>query len=449
MKNFKMNKKILALLLTGTIALTTTSCTVKKDNKMANMPQTNEYTTTVTSEPTQEPMVVETPTEVVGTVEIAPTAIKLLNAHDNLVLVRENNHLALIEGDIANTKNENPLYSYEQAEGKGTTTDYVNFRTTPTTDDKENIIETLKRSTNVNVLGRTDNNWFLVEYNGTLGFIRGDYLQIMSYNVDSNYELSENSVSVVPAIQATTNVKIRKEANETSQQLDLLRKDSSIKMLQLLPNGWYEVAYKGGVAYICGDYVRETIMVEGNCYQVVYLKNDAYLYDQPNGNVTDVVSQYESGEVYTAEGDYYLVATGDKKVGYIKKSDVSRLSDTCAIVDISSQTLTVYCDNKIVLTSPIVSGKDNEERHSDIGIFTVRSKEKDTYLTDGATYNSHVDYWMPYNGGEGLHDAQWRSRFGGDIYKNNGSHGCINLPLEKAAELYGIISKGDNVLVKR
>ena len=56
---------------------------------------------------------------------------------------------------------------------------------------------------------------------------------------------------------------------------------------------------------------------------------------------------------------------------------------------------------------------------------------------------------MPYNNGEGLHDAQWRSRFGGDIYLTNGSHGCINLPLEKAAELYNIVHKGDNVLVKR
>ena len=125
------------------------------------------------------------------------------------------------------------------------------------------------------------------------------------------------------------------------------------------------------------------------------------------------------------------------------------LTDTAVVVDISAQTLTVYRDNQIVFTSPIVSGKDNQERQSDLGIFSIRSKETDRYLTDGSTYNSHVNYWMPYNGGEGLHDATWRSRFGGEIYKTNGSHGCINLPLDKAAELYDLVHVHDSVLVKR
>ena len=56
---------------------------------------------------------------------------------------------------------------------------------------------------------------------------------------------------------------------------------------------------------------------------------------------------------------------------------------------------------------------------------------------------------MPYNGGEGLHDATWRSSFGGTIYKNSGSHGCVNLPLKTAEQVYGIVHTKDNVLVKR
>ena len=39
-------------------------------------------------------------------------------------------------------------------------------------------------------------------------------------------------------------------------------------------------------------------------------------------------------------------------------------------------------------------------------------------------------------GGFGIHDASWRSYFGGDIYKGNGSHGCVNAPHDKAAEIY-------------
>ena len=53
---------------------------------------------------------------------------------------------------------------------------------------------------------------------------------------------------------------------------------------------------------------------------------------------------------------------------------------------------------------------------------------------------------MGFNGGIGIHDATWRSKFGGDIYKYDGSHGCINLPLSFAAQVYEIAEPGMPVL---
>ena len=49
---------------------------------------------------------------------------------------------------------------------------------------------------------------------------------------------------------------------------------------------------------------------------------------------------------------------------------------------------------------------------------------------------------MPFNGGIGLHDSNWRSTFGGDIYKTNGSHGCINLPTDAAKLIYETVEIG-------
>ena len=54
-------------------------------------------------------------------------------------------------------------------------------------------------------------------------------------------------------------------------------------------------------------------------------------------------------------------------------------------------------------------------------------------------YEQPVQYWMPFDGGIGFHDANWRDDFGGDIYLTSGSHGCINLPPENAAVLYDLI----------
>ena len=58
-----------------------------------------------------------------------------------------------------------------------------------------------------------------------------------------------------------------------------------------------------------------------------------------------------------------------------------------------------------------------------------------------------MKYWMPFNGGIGLHDASWRSKFGGEIYKNSGSHGCVNLPRSVAETIYNNIDKSYFIVV--
>ena len=54
---------------------------------------------------------------------------------------------------------------------------------------------------------------------------------------------------------------------------------------------------------------------------------------------------------------------------------------------------------------------------------------------------------MPFNGNIGLHDATWRSSFGGGIYRSNGSHGCVNCPYGGAATIYKTIEKGTPIIL--
>jgi len=66
---------------------------------------------------------------------------------------------------------------------------------------------------------------------------------------------------------------------------------------------------------------------------------------------------------------------------------------------------------------------------------------------NGEDYSTPVDYWMPFAGNVGMHDATWRGSFGGDIYLNNGSHGCVNLPWSSAKTIYENVDAGFPVLV--
>ena len=111
--------------------------------------------------------------------------------------------------------------------------------------------------------------------------------------------------------------------------------------------------------------------------------------------------------------------------------------DTYVELDISRQRVWMYVNGKCILDTPCVTGNVAGGHSTPIGIYHLTYKTRNTYLTDGETYNSFVNYWMPFNGDIGFHDADgWRSNYGGNIYLTNGSHGCVNLPKWAAKILY-------------
>lgn len=119
-------------------------------------------------------------------------------------------------------------------------------------------------------------------------------------------------------------------------------------------------------------------------------------------------------------------------------------------INISKQQLYVYQDSNIILTSPVTTGSVGLGRGTPIGLFSIYDKRRNTYLNGapyGWSYNLFVNFWMPFSGGNGLHDAPWRKVFGGSDYYYGGSHGCVNLPYSTAAFIYDWSSIGTPVWV--
>lgn len=110
-------------------------------------------------------------------------------------------------------------------------------------------------------------------------------------------------------------------------------------------------------------------------------------------------------------------------------------------IDLTNQKLYVIMEGNVDLESDIVSGCIKRRNRTPEGIYGVTYKTKNRVLR-GPTWNTFVKYWMPFNGNIGMHDASWRKEFGGDIYINSGSHGCINLPTENAKKVYEYVSTG-------
>ncbi|MCR5667954.1 MAG: L,D-transpeptidase/peptidoglycan binding protein [Lachnospiraceae bacterium] len=115
-------------------------------------------------------------------------------------------------------------------------------------------------------------------------------------------------------------------------------------------------------------------------------------------------------------------------------------------VNITAQHVYLYVDGSCVFDTDCVTGNVAHNTITHNGAYAIAYCEKDATLR-GANYTSEVSYWMPFHNGEGLHDASWRSRFGGTIYKTSGSHGCVNLPTSAAKTIFSYVSAGFPVLV--
>lgn len=107
-------------------------------------------------------------------------------------------------------------------------------------------------------------------------------------------------------------------------------------------------------------------------------------------------------------------------------------------------------DGKVVMESDIVTGKPGQDTPS--GVFFVWSKQRNATLRgkndDGSSYASPVSYWMPIDyTGVGLHDSSWQPKYGGDWYKQHGSHGCVNNPPDFMAKLYDAVDEGTPVII--
>ena len=129
-------------------------------------------------------------------------------------------------------------------------------------------------------------------------------------------------------------------------------------------------------------------------------------------------------------------------------------------VDLTEQHAYMYDDSgKVVWESGVVTGIPDEKKSTPEGVYVINLKKTDetlhTLQDDGVTYkDTVVKYWMPFVGNTvGLHDAWWQpdSAFEDpQAYANGyGSHGCVNLPSDKAAELYDLVQLADVVVVHR
>jgi lipoprotein-anchoring transpeptidase ErfK/SrfK len=132
------------------------------------------------------------------------------------------------------------------------------------------------------------------------------------------------------------------------------------------------------------------------------------------------------------------------------------------VVSTENQHADMYERSQIVYSTDVTTG--GPELPTDHGVFHIYFKTSPFVFHSpwpvGSPYYYNptpVQFWMPFDGGEGLHDASWRSNFGPgsnlaptDLGTGNsilGTHGCINLPFAAAQFVWDWAPVGTTVVV--
>lgn len=307
-----------------------------------------------------------------------------------------------------------------------------------------------------------------------------DYIE----SEDAHLEKIDNEMKVIPEIYGTKidevllNEIVKKHIQENSLTIDLdsenIYEEPSVFQDDVTLNARADLFNKIvnlKVEYVFGDKIEK--ISKGQLSDWISLNEDELVFDEEKilayiENLAHTYNTFGTKRNFkTTNGETIVVPAGDYGWSISQTKEMARLieelkegndihreptwlyqgygnyvnNNGCDIgnsyveISIPAQTLWLYVDGDLILTSQFVSGTESNGCSTPSGVFGITYKTRNATLR-GRGYATPVKYWMPFNGNIGMHDATWRSSFGGNIYKTSGSHGCINLPLENAKAIY-------------
>lgn len=274
--------------------------------------------------------------------------------------------------------------------------------------------------------------------------------QLIVLNDDINLDYEENDLYEKPAKRsddptlnlALTNLNKYISARISYDKLNVLNGDTIHKWLTVNSDGSVNISDEGVASFVktisnAYNTVGKPKTLKTSYGPTVTISGGSYGWkvDAEKEKAT-IKSLIEAGETTKREPEFSRKAASHGENDY---------GNSYVEVNLTTQHMFVIKNGSKVLDSDFVSGNVAKNWTTPPGAFPLTYKTRNATLK-GEGYSTPVDYWMPFNGGIGFHDAPWRSAFGGQIYRTSGSHGCVNLPPAIARQLYDYVDSGFPVL---
>lgn len=284
---------------------------------------------------------------------------------------------------------------------------------------------------------------YISEFNPTLDMMDEECYVMPAYTSDS------------PEVQAACD-----EMNSYLKASITYPMDEKVVVDKELISGWVTYDDKMNVTFD-EDAVRDWMREFGSKYDTVGKTRSITTPTGKSAEVSGGTYGWSVDEDKETENLINSIKNGEvteREPAYNQKAASHSAQDwgsTYIEVDIAAQHMWYIVDGSVAMESDVVTGLPADGRDTPTGVYSILYTERDSTLkgeTDPATgkpsYETPVAFWMPFTWqGHGFHDATWQSSFGGDRYLTNGSHGCVNMPYDKAEQLFGMIGAGTPVVI--
>ena len=139
---------------------------------------------------------------------------------------------------------------------------------------------------------------------------------------------------------------------------------------------------------------------------------------------------------------------GNKDCVYVYRAQDRSTNDiggTYVEICIEQQTMWCYKDYELIVETPVTTGTHATGQDTPSGcVWAIDGKEANAIFPENG---ARVKYWLPFENSCGIHDASWRTAFGGSYWLNSGSGGCVNTPTEAAGIIFDIMDVGYPVVI--
>lgn len=273
-------------------------------------------------------------------------------------------------------------------------------------------------------------------------------------NVDTELNIEDTACYIKAEIQSDAEI-IKKQLKACEDYLNLdakydfkgytvdIPKDELAKMVYLDQSGTIQVSEANVKAYVkrfAAKYSTAGTERDFKTHNGDMIK----IYGGWYGWVIDEEAEAEELFAYLKSKRSFTKAPVCEREGYAM-GEMNDIGENYVEIDLTNQHVYVYSKGMRVFDTPCVSGCVNRGMSTPGGLYPLTYKQLNATLR-GPGYATPVAYWMPFNGGIGMHDATWKTKFGEDYYIYDGSHGCINLPLDAASIIYDYVEQGSPVV---